>query len=76
MEKKIFDYLIRELKSSLGKNQERIISALEDGRNLAYLVGYSNGLDVALRLLQDEYNELLKDCGDDKKWILKIIWKR
>lgn len=67
MEKKIFDYLIRELKSSLGKNQERIISALEDGRNLAYLVGYSNGLDVALRLLQDEYNELLKDCGDDKK---------
>ena len=67
MEKKIFDYLIRELKSSLGKNQERIISALEDGRNLAYLVGYSNGVDVALRLLQDEYNELLKDCGDDKK---------
>ena len=57
MEKKIFDYLIRELKSSLGKNQERIISALEDGRNLAYLVGYSNGVDVALRLLQDEYNE-------------------
>lgn len=76
MEKKIFDYLIRELKSSLGKNQERIISALEDGRNLAYLVGYSNGVDVALRLLQDEYNELLKDCGDDKKWILKIIWKK
>lgn len=67
MEKKIFDYLIRELKSSLGKNQERIISALEDGRNLAYLVGYSNGVDVALRLLQDEYNEWLKDCGDDKK---------
>lgn len=76
MEKKIFDYLIRELKSSLGKNQERIISALEDGRNLAYLVGYSNGVDVALRLLQDEYNEWLKDCGDDKKWILKIIWKK
>lgn len=72
MEKKIFDYLIRELKRSLERNQERITSALEDGRNLAYLVGYSNGVDVALRLLQDEYNEW-KDCGDDKKWILKII---
>ena len=67
MEKKIFDYLIRELKSSLGKNQERIISALEDGRNLAYLVGYSNGLDVGLRLIQDEYNGLLKDLEENEK---------